>query len=53
MLSTFVLFISLIQLVIGAQFLYITFLFVLFAAEPSGAVLLTVIFPLTNIYALL
>ena len=39
------------QLVNEAQFLNITFLFVLFAAAPSAAVLLTVIFPLTSIYA--
>ena len=39
------------QLVNGAQFLNITFLLVLFAAAPSAAVLLTVIFPLTSIYA--
>ena len=46
-LSIWVLFILLIQLVNGAQFLNITFLLVLF---PSAAVLLTVIFPLTSIY---
>ena len=50
-LSIWVLFILLMQLVNGAQFLNITFLFVLFAAAPSAAVLLTVIFPLTSIYA--
>ena len=38
------------QLVNGAQILDITFLLVLFEAAP-GAVLLTVIFPLTRIYA--
>ena len=42
------LFILLIQLVNGAQLLNITFLFVLFAAAPSAAVLLTVIFPLAS-----
>ena len=50
-LSIWVLFILLMQLVNGAQFLNITFLLVLFAAAaPSAAVLLTVIFPLTSIY---
>ena len=42
------------QLVNGAQFTQffnITFLFVLFAAAPAPAVLLTDIFPLTSIYA--
>ena len=39
------------QLVNGAQFLSITFLFVLFATAPAAAVLLTVTFPLTSIYA--
>ena len=38
------------QLVNGAEFLDITFLLVLFAAAPE-AVVLTVIFPLTSIYA--
>ena len=38
------------QLVNGAQFLNITFLLVLFAVAPAGAVLLTVIFPLTSRY---
>ena len=41
----------LMQLVNGAQFLDITFSLVLFAAAPSAAVVLTVIFPLTGIYA--
>ena len=45
-LSISALFISLMQLVNGAQFLL-----VLFAAAPSAAVLLTVIFHLTSIYA--
>ena len=39
------------QLENGAQVLIITFLFVLFASASAAAVLLTVIFPLTNIYA--
>ena len=39
------------QLVNGAQFLNITFLFVLFASASAAAVLLTVAFPLTRIYA--
>ena len=50
-LSISVLFILLMQLVNGAQFLIITFLLVLFAVAPSAAVLLTDIFPLTSIYA--
>ena len=50
-LSASVLFILLIQLVNGAQFLNITFLLVLFAAAPTAALLLTDIFPLTSIYA--
>ena len=50
-LSIWVLFISLIQLVKGAQFLNITFLLVLLAAAPAPEVLLTVIFPLKTIYA--
>ena len=50
-LSTWVLFILFMQSVNGAQFLNIAFLFVLLAAAPSAAVLLTVIFPLTSIYA--
>ena len=41
------------QLVNGVHFLNITFLFVLFVAAPSTAALLTAIFPLTSIYALL
>ena len=40
--SICVLFILLMQLVNGAQFLNITFLLVLFAAAPAPAVLLTV-----------
>ena len=43
--------ILLMQPVNGAQVLNIIFLFVLFTAEPSAAVLLTVIFHLTSIYA--
>ena len=39
------------QLVNGAQFFNITFLAALFAAAPTSAVLLTVIFHLTSIYA--
>ena len=50
-LSICVLLISLIQLVNGAQFLNITFLFVLFTAAPAAAVLLALIVPLTRIYA--
>ena len=50
-LSTCVLLISLMQLVNGAQFLNITFLSVLLALASAGAVLLTVIVPLTKIYA--
>ena len=50
-LSIWVLFILLMQLVNGAQFLNITFLLVLFAAAPAPALLLTVIFPLASIYA--
>ena len=52
-LSTCVLLISLMQLVNGAQFLNITFLLVLFASASAAAALLTVIVPLTKIYALL
>ena len=44
-LSIYVLLISLIQLVHGAQFLNITFLLVLFAPTPAPAVLLTLIVP--------
>ena len=47
-LSIWVLFILLMQLVNGAQFLNITFLFVLFAVAPASAVLLTVILNLTQ-----
>ena len=43
--STCVLFISLIQLVNGAQFLNITFLFVLFASASAAVPLLTVVLP--------
>ena len=50
-LSICVLLISFIQLVNGARFLNITFLLVLFAAAPPEAVLLTLIVPLTRIYA--
>ena len=50
-LSIPVLFILLIQIVNGAQFLNIAFLLVLFALASAAAVLLTVIFPLTSIYA--
>ena len=50
-LSTCVLSISLMQLVNGAQFLNITFLLVLFVSASAAAVLLTVIVPLTRIYA--
>ena len=50
-LSIWALFILLMQLVNGAQFSNITFLFILFAAAPAPALLLTVIFPLTSIYA--
>ena len=50
-LSIWVLFILLMQLVNGAQLLNITFLAALFAATPSAAVLLIVIFPLASIYA--
>ena len=50
-LSICVLLISLIQLVNGAQLLNITFLSVLLALASAAAVLLTVIVPLTRIYA--
>ena len=49
--SISVLFILLMHLVNGVQFLNITFLLVLVAAAPSAAVLLAVIFPLISIYA--
>ena len=49
-LSICVLFILLMQLVNGAQFLNSIFLPVLSAAAPAPAVLLTVIFALTSIY---
>ena len=45
-----ILFISLMQLVNRAQFLNITFVLVFLEAAPSAAVLLTVMFPVTNIY---
>ena len=50
-LPIWVLFILLTQLVNGAQFLNITFLLVLFAATAASVVLLTVIYPITSIYA--
>ena len=50
-LSICSLFILLMQLVNGVQLLNITFLLVLFGAAPAAALLLTVIFPLTSIYA--
>ena len=50
-LSTCVFLISLMQIVNGAQFLNITFLPVLFAVAGEAAVLLTVIVPLTRMYA--
>ena len=50
-LSICSLFILLMKLINGAQFLNITFLLVLFAAAPTAALLLTDIFPLTSIYA--
>ena len=50
-LSTCLLLISLMQLINGVQFLNITFLLVLFASAPVAAVLLTLIVPLTRIYA--
>ena len=50
-LSIWVLFVLLMQLVNEAQFLNITFSLVLFAAAPAAAVLSTVMFPLTSIYA--
>ena len=49
-LSTCILFISLMQFVNGAQLLNITFLLLLFGAA-AVPVLLTVIVPLTSIYA--
>ena len=49
--STCVLFISIIQLVNGAQFLKITFLFLLFSDVSCFDVSGTVIVPLTVIYA--
>ena len=48
-LSIYVLFISLMQLVNGAQFLIITF-FILFAAASAAAVFGTVIYTLTGIF---
>ena len=50
-LSIWVLFSLLMQPVNGAQFLNITFLFILFAAAPVPALSLTAIFRLTSIYA--
>ena len=50
-LSTGVLFISLMQLINGAQFLNITFLLILFASASAAAVLLIPIVPLTKMYA--
>ena len=50
-LSICVLLISLMQLVNGAEFLNITFLLLLFASASAAAVLLTVIVPLTRMYA--
>ena len=50
-LSIWLLFILLMQLVNGAQFLNITFLAALFAEAPLAAVLLTDIFSLTSTYA--
>ena len=50
-LSIWVLFILLMQLVNGAQFLNITFLPMLFAAAPAPALLLMAIFPSASIYA--
>ena len=52
-LSFCVLLISLMQLVNGAQYLNNTSLLVLFTSASAAAVLLTVIVPLTRIYALL
>ena len=49
-LYTYLLLISLMQLVNGAQFLNITVLLVLFASASAAAVLLTVIVPLTRIH---
>ena len=49
--SNCVLFISVKQVVNGAQFLNITFLLVLFTAATSAAVFGTVIVPLTSMYA--
>ena len=45
-LSTWILFILLMQSENGAQFLIITFLLVLFAVAPASAVLLTDMLPL-------
>ena len=50
-LSTCVLLISLMQIVNGAQFLNTTLLLVSFATAGATAVLLTVLVPLTRIYA--
>ena len=46
-----VLFISLMQSVNGAQFLNITFIFVLLASGSAAGVFVTDIVPLTSIYA--
>ena len=48
---TFLLFISLMQSVNGAQFINNSFLLILFESASPAAVLLTVIFSLTSIYA--
>ena len=50
-LSIWVLFILLMQLANGAQFLNTAFFAALFAAAPAAAVLLTYMFPLANMYA--
>ena len=49
-LSMWVLFILVMELVNGVQFLNITFLLILFAAAPAPVLLLTVIFPLAIVY---
>ena len=50
-LSTYILLIKLMQLMNGVQSLNMTFLLELFASASAAAVLLTVIIPLTRIYA--
>ena len=50
-LSTCVLFISLMQPKNGTHFLNITFFFVLIAVAPVAVVLLSVIIPLSSVYA--